>query len=392
MGKLGITIRVLWLGLTVGALGICPVVKAQTSSQQSAGLSRPDDGPDGPVHPSPPADPQNPNNSVDPRMPGRVTGTVTDQTGAVIAAAWIRIASSGDAQNSDEQGFTDANGQFSLSNIVPGAFQITVSATGFAPATLSGDLKAGEIHDMHAISLRLAAAGTELRVVPTQEEVAQDDIRVEEKQRVFGAIPNFYVSYVYNAPPLTSKQKFQLAWKTTIDPVNLGLTAVIAGAQQSQNTFPGYGQGAAGYGRRFGAAYGDFLTSTYLGSAVLPSLFKQDPRYFYKGTGSIRSRILYALANSVICKGDNGHWQANYSAIVGGLASSGISNLYYPASDRNSAAWTFEQALIATGATAAANLLQEFVIRKLIPGASSHTVTKPEAGNPKSPAPFHVGD
>ncbi len=392
MGKLGITTRVLWIGLAVGALGIFPDAQAQTSSQQSAGMSKPDDGPDGPARSSSPDDPQNPNNSVNPRMPGRVTGTVTDQTGAVIAAAWIRIASSGDAQNSDEQGFTDANGQFSLANIVPGAFQITVSATGFAPVTLSGDLKAGEIHDMHAISLRLAAAGTELRVVPTQEEVAQDDIRVEEKQRVFGAIPNFYVSYVYNAPPLTSKQKFQLAWKTSIDPVNFGLNAVVAGVQQSQNTFPGYGQGAAGYGRRFGASYGDFLTSTYLGSAVLPSLFKQDPRYFYKGTGSIRSRILYALANSVICKGDNGHWQANYSAIVGGLASSGISNLYYPASDRNGAAWTFEQALIATGATAATNLLQEFVIRKLIPGASNHTVTKPEAGNPKTPGPIRADD
>ena len=72
-----------------------------------------------------------------------------------------------------------------------------------------------------------------------------------------------------------------------------------------------------------------------LGGAVFPSLFKQDPRYFYKGTGSISSRALYAIANSVICKGDNERWQPNYSAILGGIAAGGISNLYYPASNRS---------------------------------------------------------
>jgi hypothetical protein len=72
-----------------------------------------------------------------------------------------------------------------------------------------------------------------------------------------------------------------------------------------------------------------------IGSAILPALLKQDPRYFYKGTGTTRSRILYAIANSVMCKGDNGHWQVNYSGILGGAAAGGISNLYYPASDRN---------------------------------------------------------
>lgn len=308
-------------------------------------------------------------------MPGRIVGVVMDQTGAVVPGAWVKVL--GGAQGADEQVFTDANGQFSLANIVPGPFQITVTAAGFAPLTLAGTLRPGETHNLNNIALILATAATELRVVPTQEEVAQDQVKAEEKQRVFGAIPNFYVSYVYNAPPLTSKQKFQLAWKTSIDPMNLAINGVVAGVQQSQNTFPGYGPGAAGYARRYGASYGDFVTGTFIGSALLPSVFKQDPRYFYKGTGSVRSRILYALANSVICKGDNGHWQANYSAIVGGLASSGLSNLYYPASDRNSAAFTFEQALIGTGATAATNLLQEFLIRKLIPGASNHTITKP---------------
>jgi hypothetical protein len=110
---------------------------------------------------------------------------------------------------------------------------------------------------------------------------------------------------------------------------------------------------------------------------MLPSLLKQDPRYFYKGSGSVRSRILYAIANSVICKGDDGHWQANYSGILGSLASGGISNLYYPAQNRNGAGLTFENAMIGIGENAATNLLQEFVIPKLTPKLSNHQPAKP---------------
>ena len=104
-----------------------------------------------------------------------------------------------------------------------------------------------------------------------------------------------------------------------------------------------------------------------IGGAVLPSLFKQDPRYFYKGTGTIRSRAMYAIANSVICKGDNGRWQTNYSAILGGLAAGGISNLYYPASNRSGVELTFENALIGTAEGAMQNLAQEFIVRRLTP-------------------------
>jgi hypothetical protein len=79
---------------------------------------------------------------------------------------------------------------------------------------------------------------------------------------------------------------------------------------------------------------------------------------------------LYAVKSSVMCKGDNGRWQVNYSGIIGGLAAGGIANLYYPAKDRNGVGLTFENALIGIGATAAANVLQEFVVRKLTPHVS----------------------
>ncbi len=114
-----------------------------------------------------------------------------------------------------------------------------------------------------------------------------------------------------------------------------------------------------------------------IGGAILPSLFKQDPRYFYKGTGTIRSRAMYAIANAVICKGDNGRWQPNYSGILGGLAAGGISNLYYPASDRSGVELTFENALIGTAEGAVQNLFQEFVVRRLTPRLPNY-----EAGAP----------
>jgi hypothetical protein len=162
-----------------------------------------------------------------------------------------------------------------------------------------------------------------------------------------------------------------------VDPVSFGVTGVIAGIQQAQNDFSGYGQGAQGYAKRYGASYADFVASTYIGGAILPSLLKQDPRYFYKGTGSKRSRALYAIANSVICKGDNGHWQANYSSIVGSLAAGGISNLYYPAENRDGLQLTFENALIGIGESAAVNLLQEFMIRKLTRNVPNQAAATP---------------
>ena len=280
-------------------------------------------------------------------------------------------------QSPSQEVLSGDDGQFSFANIAPGPFHLAITSAGFATQTSSGILRSEEIYIVPQITLVVATATTEVRVVPTRTEVAEDQIKVQEKQRVLGVVPNFYVSYDHHAVPLTSKQKFELAWKTTVDPVTFGVTGVIAGIQQAQNDFSGYGQGAQGYAKRYGASYGDFVASTFIGSAMLPSLLKQDPRYFYKGNGAKRSRILYALANSVICKGDDGHWQANYSSILGSLAAGGISNLYYPAKDRNGARLTFENGLIGIGESAAINLLQEFFVRKLTTNAPNHEPASP---------------
>ena len=326
------------------------------------------------------------------RLPGLISGTVVDQTGAAVAGAEVKLT--GEAPSQNRTVSTAEDGQFHLLNIEPGPFHLTISSPGFASQTFSGTLHPGENFAVPRIALIVAAASTEMRVSPATVDVAQDEIKVEEQQRVFGVIPNFYVSYVTNAAPLTPRQKFQLAWKTSIDPVSFGVNAIVAGVEQAQNDFGGYGQGTKGYAERYGAAYGNFVISTYIGSAILPSILKQDPRYFYKGTGSKRSRILNALAQSLICKGDNGHWQANYSGLIGGLAASGISNIYYAPKDRDGVGFTFENALIGIGTTAVTNLLQEFVIRKLTQSRPGRQSSKPpdDTVSKMSLAPIHAGD
>jgi len=298
---------------------------------------------------------------------------VVDQSGAVVTGAAVKLTATDagtdtdKAQSTSHQVLTGDNGQFSFAEVAPGAFQLTITFAGFATQTSSGILAPGEVHFVPQIALTVASNVTDVQVALSPVEIAEAQVKDEERQRVLGVIPNFYVTYDPHPVALTSKQKFELAWKTTIDPVTFAIVGGIAGVQQAQNTFSGYGQGAQGYAKRYGASYADLAIGTFIGSAILPSVLKQDPRYFYKGSGSKRSRILYAIANSVICKGDNGRWQVNYSNILGSLAAGGISNLYYPAQNRNGPALTFENAAIGIGATAAANLVEEFLMRKLTP-------------------------
>jgi hypothetical protein len=316
-----------------------------------------------------------PGQQTDQQGSGSISGKVVDQTGANISGARVRLTQPG--QFSSTEALSDDDGQFSISNVAPGPFRLTIVSPGLASQEFSGILNPGEAYVTPIIMLTIATQVTEVHVGLTPDELAEVQIKEQEKQRVLGFIPNFYVSYVPNAAPLSPKRKFQLAWKSASDPVTFAAVGFVAGLDQAGDRWGAYGQGAQGYAKRFGATYADVFVGTFIGSAALPSLLKQDPRYFYKGTGTKRARIFYALANSVICKGDNGNWQANYSSIAGNLAAGGISNLYYPAKDRNGVGLVFSNALIRIGETAVANIFQEFVAPKLTPNLPRRPPAQP---------------
>jgi Carboxypeptidase regulatory-like domain len=296
-------------------------------------------------------------------LPGIVSGTVVDQSGAAVAGAHVSLTYGPPSPHQDA--VTDSDGNFLIPNVAPGSFVLTIEAPGLATKSVHGTLEAGQIYEVPQITLAVAPNVTQVKVTLPTEEIAEQQLKVEEHQRVLGVVPNFYVTYLPNAAPLNSKQKFQLAWRSLIDPWTFGVTAGVAGIQQADDQFNGYGQGAQGYAKRYGAAFSDQITGTFIAGAILPSVFKQDPRYFFKGRGTVRFRIWYAMANAVICKGDNGHWEPNYSNVFGNLAAGGISNLYYPKGDRNGVGLTFANMLVGLGGDAATNVLQEFVVPRV---------------------------
>ena len=311
----------------------------------------------------------------DQQQSGSISGKVVDQSGASISGAVVRLSREGQATSQEVQ--SDDDGQFSFANVPPGSFQLTIASEGLAPQDLSGTLHPEEAYVTPLIMLVVATQVTEVRVGFTPVELAQQQIRDQEKQRVLGVIPNFYVSYVPDAVPLTSKQKFELARKSTVDPITFLGVGGIAGAYQVTNRWSSYGQGVQGYAKRYGAVYANVFAGTYLGGAVLPSVLKQDPRYFYKGRGSKRSRFLYALSSAFICKGDNGTWQPNYSNVAGNFAAGGLAYLYYPASDRHGAGLLFSSALIRLGETTVASIFQEFLVPRLTPNLPTRSPSQP---------------
>jgi len=189
-------------------------------------------------------------------------------------------------------------------------------------------------------------------------------VQVAVQQRVVGVFPNFYSTFDWNAPPMLAKQKFQLSIRSIIDPVSFLSVAGVAGAEQYRNIFPAYGSGVEGYGKRYGAALANHVSGNLLGRAVYPSIFHQDPRYFYKGKGTIRERALYAVSAAVMTRSDDGRWKPNYSLVLGNFSAAAISNLYYPTADRG-ASLVLLNGLADTGANMVSNLIREFLLKRV---------------------------
>jgi hypothetical protein len=330
-----------------------------------------------------------------PAQPGNVLGTVLDQTGSVAPGASVRLAT--EDKSFSQEIDSGNNGQFSFSHVPPGPFKIVVNAEGFGDQTFAGELSPGQTLIVPPLVISIATVVTAVKVDVDPLEVATEEVKEEEHQRVFGFIPNFYVTYNHEAAPLTTKLKFHLAWKSSADPITIAGTAFLAGLQQAGDQYPEFGQGMEGFGKRLGAGYGDVLTSTFLSGAIFPSLLHQDPRYYFQGTGTTRSRLLHAVENSVRCKGDNGKWQVNYSNLLGVFGGAAVSSYLYPTNNR--ATFTLSAGLIRLGESSLAGVMQEFVVPKISKSArrakqqtkeqpvSAEVSTLPSASNPDPQKP-----
>ncbi|MGA7524879.1 MAG: carboxypeptidase regulatory-like domain-containing protein [Acidobacteriaceae bacterium] len=301
--------------------------------------------------------------SVPAAEPATVFGTVTTAGGdTVVIGAVITLQNS--ATHAARSATSTDSGFFSFTDVPAGSYTISVKGQGFEPWTSSPlDIRADEYCQVARIVLKINTAASTVLVTASTHQVAELQLESEEKQRILGVIPNFFVSYVPDAAPLSAGQKARLASRDVFDPVSFITAGITAGIEQGENVFPAFGQGSVGFAKRYGAAFADNASSDLVGNALLPVLFRQDPRFYYHG-GSVRSRALYAIATVFICKGDNGRWQPNYSFVLGGFAAASVSNLYYPAAERGGGLVVTNGLLnLASGAGAA--LLEEFVFPKI---------------------------
>ena len=360
------------LGLTAMALVFCGLVVPAHAQQGDSTITAKTELPDAPGVGAglDVSDPDKPA-PVGEKGTGVISGTVLDTNADVIQGA--RVVLTNRAGTDERETQSGLNGEFSFSALPPGSYKVTVSGAGmglWASSWLA--MHAGDNRIMTQVVLPIAAATTSVTVSGDREELAEEQVQIAIEQRVLGVFPNFYSTYDWNAPPMGSKQKFKLAFRSMMDPTAFAGAGGLAGFQQFYNIFPGYGGGIAGYSKRYGAAYANSFSSRMLSSAVFASLFHQDPRYFYKGTGSITKRTTYAISAAVIARNDNGRWRPNYSHVLGNFAAGALSNLYYPSSSRG-LSLTLMNGLVETAGNAGTNILREFVLK----GVTMHAGGKP---------------
>lgn len=294
---------------------------------------------------------------------GVITGTLENPQGEPLPHAPLRVfgASLPEAIASS----TNAQGIFHVTGLPAGNYHVQASASGYLTATspmvVLGD---GEVYHLIITEIPLPRATTTVKVYASTLALATHQVHQEEKQRVLGLVPDFFTSYQPNPAPLDAKLKMKLTLRTIRDPFIFAVAAATAGMEQQRNIYPGYGTGWSGYGKRFGASYADSNISRFFGEGVYPSLFHQDPRYFYKGTGSVGSRLWYAIRSAFVAKGDNGRWQPAYSNILGNFTAAGISNAYHTPQDRSLAITMRDSGILEAG-TVFENILREFLSKPL---------------------------
>jgi hypothetical protein len=295
------------------------------------------------------------------RETGRVSGIVLDASGAAVAGAQVSLLhNEGRLLQTLTSG---AQGEFAFEAVPSGFWRVKAAAAGFTPfETPDFAITAQQVYVVPDISLSISPVTADVTVRPT-EVIAAEQIKAAREQRLFGGFPNFYVSYVPDAAPLTPRQKLSLAAWDTFDWSSLQGAAIRAGLEQATNAHAGYGQGMSGYGKRWAAVMAGQVSRDLLSHYVFASALHQDPRYFHKGTGTRRARFLYALGSVVIARSDSGKPMPNYAYLLGDMSSAALANAWYPRADR-SVRGIFVNAAIGMAGRAAQAVMRELVEKR----------------------------
>jgi len=292
-----------------------------------------------------------------------VSGDVVDQIGAAVADAPVTLTTDDGATVFVAR--TDAHGTFSFPDVAAGSYVVAVNVAGFNPFTLAAIAVAADTRSLTLPPVVLTVEGFSTSVtVRSTAAVADEQIKDQEQQRLLGVVPNFYVSYVPDAAPLTSRQKLSLASHETFDWTAFAGASVAAAIDQSTSAHPGFGDGASGYAKRWAAILADNRTGDLLSHYAFASLFHQDPRYFYQGTGTAQSRLAHALCSAFVARSDRGTPMPNYAYMFGNLAAAALSNTYYPRSERGGSL-VLSNIAVGLAGRAAIAVAQEFVGKRL---------------------------
>ena len=206
---------------------------------------------------------------------------------------------------------------------------------------------------------------------------------------VLGRRSVFFPNIATSVGPLSTKQKFELFAGESVAPSRFLSSAAGAGISQARNSLDGYGQGAGGYGKRFGSSMATAASNNFFGTFVISSLLHRDPRYFVTLHGGAGHRIGYALSRIVVARTDEGKDAANWAGMLGPLLAESLANSYLPVKEQT-AGRTFQRYGIRIGLNTASNALREYWptifrnlrITKFAPGSKSDPATTPAATRP----------
>jgi len=203
---------------------------------------------------------------------------------------------------------------------------------------------------------------------PDAPSASQSASKAEDMMDPMAAVPvmnllaghsRVFPNLAVNTKPMTPKQKFLLSVENSISPFTVLGTAAGAGLGMAMNTNSGYGQGAEGYFKRWGAGMAFASSNQLIGTYAIASLTHQDPRYFVQNSGEFKSSVKYAVSRLFVARYDNGRTGANWAQILGPLGAAGLANTYLP-SDNRTVGHTFENYAISMGIAAGVNVLREY--------------------------------